>query len=445
MIGRESMENDFYSCPDLQQSVYLAPSKVRTCCQRFFVDGKQEGDVVLLDVTKGDQVTAETILGSKLRLIKEINSGEMTACSGCPYLQKKDWETLNKENFQVRHLSLEYHSVCNLKCTYCSDEYYGGKSAQYDIYELISQLKKLGYMEFCDSIVWGGGEPVLDSNFENLLNLILNDLSPEYLRFFTNSVRHSSLIQKLLNEGKIYITTSIDAGSAETYKKIRGFDRLEKVYANLSKYAENSPERVTIKYIFTEGNTSTKEVRAFLDYISRYRLSGVNFQISFDFTKEKVEKNDYLRIIEMFSGLQDLKARSIFLDDLIWQRFSSQDFASIVSESEFSELGFDKLIASKTPTEKIVVWGTGSMANFLVKKSKFFSDAPPEYFVDGEKELQAESQFEENTGKKIYPPTKLLEDDSRIVIAAAQQLPVILKSMADLGINPKRVVREIVL
>lgn len=439
------MQESFYSCPDLQHSLYLAPSKVRTCCQRFFVEGKQEGDVVLLDVAKGDQVTAETILSSKLRLISEINSGKKTACYGCPYLQKKAWQALNKDNFQVRHLSLEYHSVCNLKCTYCSDEYYGGESAQYDIFELISQLKRLGYMEFCNSIVWGGGEPVLDSNFETLVNLILNNLSPSYLRFFTNGVRYNSLIQKLLDDQKIYITTSIDAGTAETYKKVRGFDRLEKVYTNLGKYAKMHPERVTIKYIFTEGNTSPEEVEAFLEYIAKYNLLGVNFQISFDFTKETVEKNDYLRIIEMFSGLQTLNVRSIFLDDLIWQRFSSRDFASILLESEFSELGFDKLIASRNPNDKIVVWGTGSMANFLLKKSNFFAFNPPEYLVDGERIFQADSEIDSNTGRSVYPPTKLLEDDSRIVIAAAQQLPVILKTLKELGIDPDRVVRELVL
>jgi hypothetical protein len=147
----------------------------------------------------------------------------------------------------------------------------------------------------------------------------------------------------------------------------------------------------------------------------------------------------------MFSGLQMLNVRSIFLDDLIWQRFSSKDFASILSEPEFSELGFDKLIALREANEKIVVWGTGSMANFLVKKSNFFSEKPPEYFVDGERLFQTESEIDGNTGKNVYPPTKLLEDDSRIVIAAAQQLPVILKTIKELGINPDRIVRELVL
>ena len=439
------MGEQFFSCSDLQHSVYFAPSKVRTCCQRFFVKGVQKGDVVLLDVARGDEINAKAILNAKLNLIEAINAGEKTDCFGCPYLQKKAWETLSDKNFRVKHISLEYHSICNLKCTYCSDEYYGGESPQYNLSNLISQLRQLGFVEFCDSVVWGGGEPVLDNDFESLVNSVLNDLSPKYLRFFTNSVRHNSLIQKLLDEHRIYITTSIDAGTIQTYKKIRGYDRLEKVYANLKKYSEVCPERVTIKYIFTDGNTSTEEVQSFLALIEQYNLQNVNFQISFDFTKEIVEKNDYLRIIEMFSGLQQLNVRSVFLDDLIWQRFSSEDFSRIYLEEDFNVLGFNLLIASRKPTEKVVIWGTGSMANFLVEKSHFFSESTVEYFVDGEREFHDDFELDEKTGKKVFPPSKLLGDNSRIVIAAAQQLPSILQTIQSLGIDSSRVIREIVL
>lgn len=439
------MDEVFYSCTDLQHSVYLAPSKVRTCCQRFFVKGKQQGDVVLLDAERGDEFSPLNVLNAKLKLVQAINSGEKTDCFGCPYLQKKPWRKLTESTFKVKHISLEYHSICNLKCTYCSDEYYGGESPQYDLSSFISQLKQLGFVEFCDSIVWGGGEPVLDNNFESLVSSVLNDLNPKYLRFFTNAVRHNLLLQDLLNDKRIYITTSIDAGSKETYNKVRGFDRLEKVYSNLEKYAEISPDRVTIKYIFTEGNTSSEEVSLFLGYIQKHGLEKVNFQISFDFTKELVEKNDYLRIIEMYSGLQSLNARSVFLDDLIWQRFSSEDFSRILNQDEFVSHGYSRLIASKEEHQSVVIWGTGSMANFLVAKSHFFSECSPEYFVDGERIFNTEYEIEPITGKRVYPPSKLLDDNSRIVIAAAQQLPVILQSMENLGIHPNRLIREIVL
>ena len=84
--------NEFWSCKDLQGSLYLAPSQIRTCCQRFFVDGKQQGDVVLLNIEKGDAVSVENILKAKNNLIKKINDKEKTPCYKCPYLEKKNWK-----------------------------------------------------------------------------------------------------------------------------------------------------------------------------------------------------------------------------------------------------------------------------------------------------------------------------------------------------------------
>jgi GGDEF domain-containing protein len=87
------MDNhEFWSCKDLQGSLYLAPSQVRACCQRFFVDGKQQGDVVLLDTEKGDLVTIESISHAKNDLIRKINEKERTPCFQCPYLEKKKWD-----------------------------------------------------------------------------------------------------------------------------------------------------------------------------------------------------------------------------------------------------------------------------------------------------------------------------------------------------------------
>ena len=37
----------------------------------------------------------------------------------------------------IKHLSLEYHSICNLKCNYCSDTYYVGLKAKYNINDVI--------------------------------------------------------------------------------------------------------------------------------------------------------------------------------------------------------------------------------------------------------------------------------------------------------------------
>ena len=277
------MDNvEFWSCKDLQGSLYLAPSQIRACCQRFFVNGKQEGDVVLLDIEKGDSVSIESISKAKNNLVRRINEKERTPCFQCPYLEKKNWD--KSEELQIKHLSLEYHSICNLKCTYCSEEYFGGKKVQYDLIKLIRDLIENKSLENCNSVVWGGGEPTLDPEFNSVLQVVMEDLNPTYLRFFTNSVKYNEKIQELLDSNRIYITTSIDAGLEETYKKVRGFHRINQVFDNLKKYSNRNPKKVTVKYIFTKENNSNEEINGFIKRVKDNDLSKCNFQISFDFT-----------------------------------------------------------------------------------------------------------------------------------------------------------------
>ncbi len=54
-----------YSCQDLQQSIYFAPRELRHCCQRFFVNGKMEGDVKILKVSSNDDINPEKIIKEK--------------------------------------------------------------------------------------------------------------------------------------------------------------------------------------------------------------------------------------------------------------------------------------------------------------------------------------------------------------------------------------------
>jgi organic radical activating enzyme len=438
------INNEYWSCKDLEGSLYLAPSQIRACCQRFFVDGKQQGDVVLLDIEKGDQVSIYDILSAKNELIKKINEKKRTPCFKCPYLEKKNWN--KTENLEIKHISLEYHSICNLKCTYCSEEYFGGKKVQYDLIKLIKDLIENKSLENCNSIVWGGGEPTLDPEFNNILQIVVEDLKPLYLRFFTNSVKYSEKIQELLDQDKIYITTSIDAGSEETYKRIRGFQRINKVFDNLKKYSKLNPKKVTIKYIFTEGNYSTDEINQFINRVKDSDLTECNFQISFDFTIENIPTEIMVSIIRMYAQLVELGAAAVFLDDLIWQRISSTWQINADLKLLLVEANLSKIIAQPEIFNEVIVWGTGSISENVVKKSSFFKFAKVSFFVTSDMEL-INRGFKKVSGKeiKVLPSTHLLESELPIVAAAAQQIPLILSEMTRLGIPESRLIKKLVI
>ena len=85
-----------------------------------------KGDVAIVDrVDKS--LTHELIQSARKRLIENINSEKDDRCDGCNYLIEKDWPEIDNEFIST--ISIEDHSICNMRCTYCSDIYYGGKKA----------------------------------------------------------------------------------------------------------------------------------------------------------------------------------------------------------------------------------------------------------------------------------------------------------------------------
>ena len=112
------MKHTTKSCIHLQRSIYLAPDEVRACCQRFFVDGVMKGDVVLIKLDGPGKISYEEVLSKKQTLLSRINSdrGDDTPCSGCPHLVTQEWPPLEEESLGT--LSIENHSLCNMKCSY---------------------------------------------------------------------------------------------------------------------------------------------------------------------------------------------------------------------------------------------------------------------------------------------------------------------------------------
>ena len=254
----------YKTCKDLENSLYVAPNEIRACCKRFFYQGKMRGDAKLLDIEGNKVPTTSDIKNARKKVFDEIQLDKNEQCKGCVFL--KNVEKKPEFNSNISYLSIEHHSVCNLRCSYCSEIYWGGKRSKYDVVEFISYLSKNDSLNNCNQVVWGGGEPTLDKSFEKILEEIDKKANPEiYHRVFTNSVKSSDAIIKFLRKGIIKIVTSIDAGTPETFQKIRGRQRFSNVFENLEKYSKIDSSKVTVKYIFTEGNTKENELDAFVE------------------------------------------------------------------------------------------------------------------------------------------------------------------------------------
>jgi len=429
-----------WSCIDLHHSVFLAPSEVRTCCKRFFVDGEMRGDVVLTRAAGGAEMGVARIMAAKEELHRAINRGEPTACTGCPFLEFKAWGPIVPAS--IRYLSLEYHSVCNLKCTYCDEAYYGGMKPAYDVRALVDDFIVTRTLDQRAVVVWGGGEPVIDRNFTPIVDVIATHLPEARQRVLTNAVTYSATVGRLLKADRISITTSVDAGTGGVFANVRGRDRLARVVANLKKYSAGNSAAVTIKYIFTEGNTALDECRAFVALMESAQLLGCNFQISHDFKRESVDGAVLVSIIALYAFLVAAGCRLVFFDDLLRQRLAGLEAGTERSvRAQLMSIGVADVLMDEDDHPDLVIWGAGWQAKYCLEHANFFKRRKPAFLVDSTPSKIGSDYM----GYRVHDPAALVTCSCPVLIAAAQGYPGIYEAFLGLGLPLSRLVTKVVI
>jgi sulfatase maturation enzyme AslB (radical SAM superfamily)/glycosyltransferase involved in cell wall biosynthesis len=441
----KSLKSTSLSCKDLHRSVYLAPNEIRTCCKRFFVEGEMKGDVRLIQVSEKNKARKRSVSARDIKLAKRdlylnINYGEKTDCDGCPFIELSDWDKL-ESNLDIQLLSMEQHSVCNLRCTYCDDTYYGGLRENYDVGGLLQDLSATGSLDNLELVVWGGGEPVLDPMFKSYVGTVNEKSKNVVNRFLSNSLRFSESIADEIAGGSGLLVTSIDAGSEKTFKEIRGRGGFEKVWKNLQQYAAFDASRITIKYIFTKGNHTQNDIEGFLSKIVEYSLSDCFFQISSDFKDEVLGHNTIELVLYLFNRLNEIGCRFAYLDDLIWQRWSEQS-RNNVWNAEFDLIG-DKLrtsvLADPKLNEGLVFWGANQLTKLLLSSTEFRKRWNIVGIVDSNPQLWNTTI----SGIRVYPPGELTYADCKIFLSGIQSIHKLFFSLSEYGLSSSQVLRKI--
>ena len=314
-----------------------------------FINGQMKGDVALIKPDQDGKITVskKIILDKKKDLHKRLNTGEKTECDGCPFLEFKEWKQFDK--LKLEHLSLEYHSMCNMRCSYCSETYYGGDKPKYDVFKLLEELSDDNCLEGCNSVVFGGGEPTLDKSFDKIINLLVNELPKSTPRILTNAVKYSPILENLINKGQVRILTSIDAGTDDVFRKVRGINRLNSVLTNLSSYAKQNSNNVSLKYIFTDENSDIEEILALVEQLKKFNLLHCSFQISYNFKDEDVSLDSLVSIVVLYGLLAKEGCRLVYLDELLRQRlkfFSSDDEYRVKFLENLIKSGYENLLES---------------------------------------------------------------------------------------------------
>lgn len=437
-----ALQNKSWSCYDLHHSVFLAPDEIRTCCKRYYHDGKMKGDVVLL---KGEGDTGlsfayDAIRREKQRLVRDINRNQAPECEGCPFLAFADWGPPLAEG--VKYLSLEYHSVCNMRCTYCSPIYYGGKQATYDVAAVVGSLAETKAFDQCEYIVWGGGEPTLDKSFPAIAKRLAEAAPRVRQRVISNCTRYTPQLADMMVRDQAFIVVSVDAGSQETFREIRQFRGFGRVIENIRRYHRASPENLLIKFIVMPENRRPEELAAFVARMAEAELLSSSFQVSCDFRSESLDTDEIAAVATLYTSLYERGARFVFIDDLVWQRLPAPSAETRAAVAQLLRAaGFADALAEITDFPEVAVWGTGAQARLLMEKSAFLRETAVAHFVDPRPQAIG-SRF---LDRPVHSPRSLLDGQLPVVIAAVQSAPFIYRSIAELGIGTDRVIRKLIL
>lgn len=267
----------YRSCHDLENGIILFSDGVKHCCGLNKLGEKQK----LISYGENMESTIREVLEQKKSIIQDNLCGKKTMCTSCNRLQEGEW--FHEKKIRQVNFSLDY--VCNLKCQYCDKwkKNYTNKK-QRDIPKIMKELEECEQVEMLYPILYSSGE----ISILNKRNEILKSLNKYNTCIFSNATKYqNAILEKLLNSFSCLVV-SLDCGTRETYKKIKGVDLFEVVCNNIKMYSEKGAQ-VVLKYIVMENNINKEDSDGFFQICQESRIDNVIISKDF-YQKENIEE-----------------------------------------------------------------------------------------------------------------------------------------------------------
>lgn len=206
-------------------------------------------------------------------------------CTNCCKIEEKEWN----EDKYIDYIVITHYSVCNADCIYCSNNLTPEERTNevYEILPILNYFKEEGIIRQGCEFHIGGGEFSIYKESETLLrDYALTNFAKLYIP--TNAIKYQEYLFQALDQASTYIIVSLDAGSRETFKRIKRIDAFDKVVDNLLHYSrtEKAREKISFKYIIIPGfNDNINEFKKFLDIAKKCGITYLNLDIDARYTR----------------------------------------------------------------------------------------------------------------------------------------------------------------
>lgn len=340
--------------------------------------------------------TKRELLHQELAGLRDIDL--LRHCLGCRDLaENKDVAgggvtSLGKINF----LNYGYvPTLCQCKCIYCyfvenkaCNNYKLAKQEKFaaKLSEIIDYLEKNKLLSDNFSIQVSSGEITVHPERDELLRIVM-----KYpCHWFTNAFVFNDVIAENLRNNKFSdMYVSLDCGTAETFKKIKGYDKFDRVIENLLKYNEHG--NVLIKYILIPGiNDSLADYNGIIALLKKFghtqlylardtfinplpyevlessallysmcKTNGINIDGAYYFSK--TENDEIRRLVESGFGPKEIE---IYENNHVRQYFRNKELTCANFTTEYRGYFFKRNFIEKSHNlreflskKSAVIWG----------------------------------------------------------------------------------------
>lgn len=248
----------YSSCEWIEGGLCFIDSRIRVCPNCI-----EAGGTPSLMSFFGKDLSIDNILRIRKIIILANQNGGFQLCRGCPHLKTKVWPP---RKWLFDRIDISHFTSCNLLCEYChatpEKKQLQSPSSIIPLKSTFLYLINGSYLSPQSIVQWGGGEPTVPREFDELFELI-SDYGARS-EVCTNAVSLSkSLLKGLENNKQVGLMISIDAGTKETYKAVKGKDNFYAVIKNIRKYVTANKYKVILKMIIYDRNM--QDVIPFLD------------------------------------------------------------------------------------------------------------------------------------------------------------------------------------
>jgi pyruvate-formate lyase-activating enzyme len=248
-------------CRFLGQYIVICEAAIQPCCSPAYAKKIEYSDTIHTEETVNQCIDRFQIWSQDTLAL--LRTDAKTDCDECSALQWGYYPRTPKIRFVNAGAGFA-NTTCNCRCIYCSQRETAFKQSNqildgYDINRIV-------FERFGESVQWvaiGDGEITILPHRKKLLELLKERGVAVCL--MTNALLFDPDISEVLRRRNSQLAVSLDAGTSDTYFKIKGVNAFSKVIANLKRYAEKGACDIMLKYILLPGmNDNFDDINGFI-------------------------------------------------------------------------------------------------------------------------------------------------------------------------------------